>query len=432
MTRKVSRTRSSTSSEGDADSAMIHQEGRPGGSDPHVSQVVGSDPQGVLGHGQQIFRNSGRYHFPQDLPRFNGEEHTWDKFFSELVYVVSDLTGVDLSLAVKPDIPARTNEYIFQCISKCINSNLYDMICRHKDLGFEAFQFLDRNIGGSIASRQTKVVNEQANLTYHTGEDMIAYTSRFSRLVKDGVKYEMGERPNKHGTFPILITRSILTLPPRFQFWGRGKLSQWQERGGQGYPTVDDYIDLLLDQDKIIQKSEAKYSGRGATNVANIAINKNNNPGLSKNQLRKLKLRMKQASNNDNINNQQIQHGMQGQTTAVNATALRSNKNLQSRPVSKDHWKRKPFKPQTGGAQGHGQVQGHPFNRGPNQSQGQATTSQQQTSSSRGPRPPISCKRCLSRNGLHSAENCPSIKKCNFCNNWSHADYECRWKNNNS
>ena len=95
-------------------------------------------------------------------------------------------------------------------------------------------------------------------------------------------------------------------------------------KGGQGYPSVDDYIDLLLDQDKIIQKSEARYSGKGATSVANIAINKTNNPGLSKNQLRKLKLRMKQASSNDNINNSQIQNNIQGQTTAVNATALRS------------------------------------------------------------------------------------------------------------
>ena len=42
----MTRTRSSASPEGDADSATNHQEGMPGGSEPHVSTEGDSAPQG--------------------------------------------------------------------------------------------------------------------------------------------------------------------------------------------------------------------------------------------------------------------------------------------------------------------------------------------------------------------------------------------------
>ena len=152
---------------------------------------------------------------------------------------------------------------------------------------------------------------------------------------------------------------------------------------------------------------------------------------MYKNQLKKLKLRLKQASVSDNVNNQQVQHNVQGQTTAVNAAALRQNKNTQSRPVSNDNWKQKQSTPQTAAALGQGQGYGRPFNRAPNQSQGQAVGSQQQSSSTRGDRPPITCKRCLSRTGLHTSDNCPSTRFCSFCNNASH-DYDvCTRRNRN-
>ena len=425
-------TRSSVSSDGDihaSTTALNPQVGRSGeGSESQVSSEGGSAPQGVKGNGLQRFRTSGKYYFPQDLPKFEGDQSAWDKFCSELVYMMLEMTGVNLLLPEKPAIDSGTNEFIFQCLSKCVNSTLYDIICRYKGSGFEAFKFLDKTIGGSIAYRQTKVVTEQANLTYFDNEDVLSYTSRFSRLVKDGVKYGMGEQPNQNGTFPILITRSLLNLPKRFTIWARGKLSLWQERGGVGYPTVEEYIDLL-DQDRIIQRSEASYSSRGATNVSNIALNRKDNKRMSKNQLKKLKLRLKQASVSDGVGNQQVQNHIHGQTTAVNATALRQNKTTQGRPASKDHWKQNKSLTATATTQGQGQGYGRPFNRAPNLTQVQAAGSQ--NSSSKGGRPPITCKRCLSRTGQHTSDNCPSTRFCEFCNNWSHLYEECRKWNKN-
>ena len=39
----------------------------------------------------------------------------------------------------------------------------------------------------------------------------------------------------------------------------------------------------------------------------------------------------------------------------------------------------------------------------------------------------ISCKRCLSRNGLHTSDKCPSTKWCDRCGNASHNRPDCRF-----
>ena len=46
----------------------------------------------------------------------------------------------------------------------------------------------------------------------------------------------------------------------------------------------------------------------------------------------------------------------------------------------------------------------------------------------RGGRDTYSCKRCLSRNGSHSAFNCPSTVYCRYCKNASHAERNCKYQ----
>ena len=129
-------TRSSVSSEGDINAsttALNPEVGSPGeASGSQVSTQGGSDPQGVKGNVAQGFRNSGKYHFPKDLPKFEGGVSAWDKFDSELTYIVFDLTDIDLSLTEKPVIDTKTNEFIFQCISRCVGPALYDILCRFR------------------------------------------------------------------------------------------------------------------------------------------------------------------------------------------------------------------------------------------------------------------------------------------------------------
>ena len=440
MSKRNMSTRSSKSSESSEEvatsSAMTSMTTTPrnpnvgtsgGGSAPHVSSQ-GADPlQGLKGHGlQQGFHSKSI--FPKDLPDFDGELANWDKFDSEITYIVLDMTNIDLSLTEKPQIDSKTNKFIFQCISKCVDAKLYNIICRYKDQGFEAYKFLDQTIGGSLAYRQSKVIREQAALVYYENESMLDYTSRFSKLTMDGWKYGMGEQRNDNGTCPILITRSLMNLPKRFTIWADGKRSLWQEKGGAAFPTVEEYVDMLLDQDKIARRSEIShhdrgasnisYPGAGASNVSNISLNRKDNK-LSKNQKRKMKLRLKQASVGGNVGGSQLQQNIQNQTTSLNAAAFRQNNNKQGRAPNNKWRQKQNLTTQAATSQGRGgggtsQVQGYTDVPRP-----------QQNSSSRDNRPPITCKRCLSRKGTHVSDNCPTKKFCSHCNNGSHDTTEC-------
>ena len=237
----------------------------------------------------------GRKHiFPQDLPKFNGTEGGWDKFKCEFMFLIKLFLEFDLSAAlsaaVRPgpdELTEDMDSYIYHCLCRAINEKSYHLICRHENKGYDAFFFLNQTWSGSVNARTTRIVNDQANLTFHDNEDIMEYTGKLSRLAKDGVRYECGEQPNKDGTFPIMITRSISNLPPRFTHWSNNQLSLWQSKQGT-YPTIDEYIDLLLEQDRIISRNRAKYtpkSGNQTQLVSNIQVTNTDQqkPKLSKN-----------------------------------------------------------------------------------------------------------------------------------------------------
>ena len=166
------------------------------------------------------------------------------------------------------------------------------------------------------------------------------------------------------------------------------------------------------------------YSGIGASNVSNISLNRKDNKRLSKNQLRKLKLKLKQASVSGNVGDHQSQHNIQSQTTSLNAAAFKQNNNTQGRTAVNNNWRQKQnlatqaatSQGRSGVRQSLGQGHGQGHGGGPHP---------QQNSLSRDDRPPITCRRCLSRKGTHISDNCPSNKFCSFCKNGSHNYDDC-------
>ena len=429
-------SRSSVSSEEDTRHTTSSKQVNPhvgtsvGGSAPQSTSRGADSLQGVKGHvPQQGFHTKSL--FPRDLPPFDGQTENWDKWESEITYAVHQLTGIDLTLSVKPHIETGLNRFIFQCISKCVNGRLYDIICRHKGKGYEAYKFLEQTVNGTIQYRQTKVVREQAELKFHDHETVLEFTSRLSKVCRDGLKYGMGEQPNANDTYPVLITRSLMHLPKRFDDWAERKLSLWQEEEGAHFPTIDRYIDLLIDQDKIARRSNTNQNGRGnsyiscpgagASNISNISLNKKDNK-LSKNQRRKMRIKLKQATVANNVDNSQVQHNIQNQTTGLNAATFRQNNNKPGRAPNKQWRQKQNLSTQTGGGGGLGSTSAV-------QGQGYASASRPQHQSSyKDTRPPISCKRCLSRKGTHTAENCPVMKYCNHCKNGSHMTIDCSVK----
>ena len=196
-----------------------------------VGEAVGHNI--LSGHEAPVTLKLGRKHiFPQDLPKFNGTEGGWDKFKCEFMFLIKLFLEFDLSAAlsaaVRPgpdELTEDMDSYIYHCLCRAINEKSYHLICRHENKGYDAFVFLNKTWSGSVNARTTRIVNDQANLTFHDHEDIMEYTGKLSRLVKDGVKYQCGEQPNKYDTFPIMITRSISNLPPRFTHWSNNQLS---------------------------------------------------------------------------------------------------------------------------------------------------------------------------------------------------------------
>ena len=132
-----------------------------------------------------------------------------------------------------------------------------------------------------------------------------------------------------------------------------------------------------------------------------------------------MRLKLKQATVSGNVGGSQIQHNIQSQTTGLNAAAFRQNNNKQGRAPNKQWRQKQNLTTQAAASQGRGggsssQVQGYTDVPRP-----------PQHSSTRDNRPPISCERCLSRKGTHTAKSCPTMKFCTHCNNGSHNTIEC-------
>ena len=184
--------------------------------DTNGSILEAGGPNIATGHDAPVTLKLGRKHiFPQDLPKFNGTENGWDKFKCEFIFLMKLFCGFDLSTAVRPgpdELTEDMDSYIYHCLCRAINEKSYHLICRHENKRYDAFFFLNKTWSGSVNARTTRIVNDQANLTFHDHEDIMEYTGKLSRLAKDGMRYGCGEQPNEDGTFPIMITRSITEI----------------------------------------------------------------------------------------------------------------------------------------------------------------------------------------------------------------------------
>ena len=374
---------------------------------PPLDIPVGGGSQNLLGHGSQ---NTHKFTFPQDFPTFDGKTKSWAKFLSELKFHIKEMFGIDITSTPKPEnLSDKNNEYIYQCLCRCVDNDSYELICNYENEGYEAFQFLDTCIGGSIAQRTTKVINDQATLVFGEHDDIIKYTGTLSRLAKDGFKYGVGDR-KVNGSFPTLLTRSITHLPKRFEEWSHTTLERWQERGI--YPTVQRYIDMLISQNNRLKESSNRNSSVGVSNLQLTNYNAGGS-GLSRNQRRKLKIKALKAQN---FNSGATNNGRSGNINNSSAVDLYT--------ASAQFF-------QTQGHRGRGAQRGGRRNRGQGRMNGQTTTTATGTTrASTGGRDNkryghITCTRCLSTNGSHTAQYCKSNRHCDNCNNFSHETKYC-------
>ena len=79
-------------------------------------------PDFSSGHGPQTQLKYGeKYTFPQDLPKFSGEQNAWDKFRCEILFLIRQLFDIDLSSIERPEkLTPKMDSYIYHCLCRAI------------------------------------------------------------------------------------------------------------------------------------------------------------------------------------------------------------------------------------------------------------------------------------------------------------------------
>ena len=170
------------------------------------------------------------------------------------------------------------------------------------------------------------------------------------------------------GTFPMLITLSMTSLPTRFNKWSRYMLSKWQSSGL--FPKIGEYLNLLLEENRNISRNEYmhQYMSRSTNNGYPQIYNVCDYPDYK--YLNQGQSIIRQHTHTPSVGQGYTEHSFQGRG-------------------------------------------GVPI---PNNNIGAATDSYIQ----------MSCERCVSNDGTHTAKNCHSRSYCDKCGNWSHLRSECR------
>ena len=61
-----------------------------------------------------------------------------------MLFLIRRLFDIDLSSIKRPDrLTPKMDSHIYQCLRRAVDGDSYDLICRHEDLGYNAFKFLD-------------------------------------------------------------------------------------------------------------------------------------------------------------------------------------------------------------------------------------------------------------------------------------------------
>ena len=163
----------------------------------------------------------------------------------------------------------------------------------------------------------------------------------------------------------------------------------------------------MQEQNKIQPKSVNQTQSVSNLHVTNP---EQHNSKLSKNQLRKLKakIRSQMASNGQNLDLGQ-------QTSSLNAVQFTQGQSRGSRG-----------RPSTRGRGTRGQGRNSRGNRLVGQGRDSGPSNNNNTGAAANRIPPVTCIRCRSRDGSHTSDKCPSTTYCSKHGNCSHKEDDCR------
>ena len=286
----------------------------------------------------------------------------------------------------KSEFTEEEKDKIFRAILKNIDHTARQhVLALGEDDGPLAMSALREFYLGSNKTRKAEAMREISLLKLEPNGDVQKYIELIRKLQRESKEFEIFG-PNAQD---MLVNLAINGLPAKFNHFTT------HLRGLPKLPETEVFLKRLLEE----ERSLSAQSGITSVNV----VSTNDGSGHSK-----TKRHYKNKSKNKHVPLNAVHHGEGAQTRSrtQHSSGYQHNSGYQHRSGSQQNSSYKQ-------SSGRGRGRGKPYDRKPAYQPGR----RQQ------------CSRCLSRDGSHGPEKCPSTLWCTNCNIATHTTDRCRGKN---
>ena len=328
-------------------------------------------------------------------PIFNeneGETH-WPRYSEEFRLIVKRFFKVDLANNDEI-ISDEINSGIYHMLLRGVGNNCFNLVSsifRYK--GKDAFNYLDEHYLGSFKVRKAQATKAMHNCSMMRGETALQFMTRMHKLEAECIKFKVIPRPEA-GQASTLAIHVAYGLPEKYSLLHRSI------QNAIHHPTMSELGRMLSEEDHYLKRQDHGRSG-------NVFAARSEYRGGRRRQRRGRHTPAASGGVRGGSGNPQTAARQRDVTEFRDVTPLLATTTA----------------PAIGGG-------GRPPYRSHSAS-GSANTNNRREHPYRNNFKPITCKRCLSRKGTHTAEKCPSTLWCHTCSNASHNSGDCRRNRDN-
>ena len=332
------------------------------------------------------------------MPRFDGKAENWERFAEALNDHLKDTNHNEELDIYKTKFGKTANRQLYSKLVnyKTLPTEAYNLIyASYKHDGKGAFKALEQYYLGPESIRRANFIEDLIQLRLGEAEDIRKFIARIQILDHQDRQYGVLKRDGRNGEKfhgdQMIIQLACKGLPAKYHSF------DLSIRSRNTQPSIPEFCELLSAEAISLSQINKHQSKNETVMIAD------SRPSKSKKRKRKNEKRAR----NDIPSQGQTAVGHDIPMNAVGTFQGRGNMGHRGR----------------GGGQGRG-------NHNNNNRQGQLPSNNnnyynQRNNGYHGQRTPITCTRCLSRDGSHNQSNCKSSKWCKFCRNASHSSEAC-------
>ena len=338
-----------------------------------TTNTQGNNSPNSTGYGQQSF-----YDF---WPRFNGDKKNWSKYES-LFQASLRLVFSDNDFDIENSTPDATqNTHIYLYLSRTIPDTLFHLIkgSKYENDGQLAYKKIKTHITGRTDDRILSFLKSFGHIRFTEGDNIDKFIESLHTLDRNDLHYNALNR-DKVGK-NMIVALALDALPRKYHTF-RQTIQVMPQ-----LPNLDEFCERLKSESITLLNMEPSTSTYNATvNPIKTSTSMTNKEKFFK--------KTRKYGNRNNLDSGNLGQGH------YNSSSSRSSRSSGGR---RPEWTAGQ-KPRISTANGK-----KFFNKNP-----------------------VSCERCLSRDGSHTAKECRASKWCGICYNASHDQTNCRKSSTNN